>query len=140
MPNPRVDPASPLLMKHLSGPSALAIRHQRQQRADRLVANGASVGDVARALSISCTTARSLCNGTYETAPDTNGRYTRFELAETCGVTAREIQRWINTGLVSPAHGNNPRWAYYDQQHIDEIQALLDWKANKPKAGGALNA
>lgn len=49
---------------------------------------------------------------------------------EDFGVTRRKIQRWVNDGLIPPAHGTNPRWKYYDATHIRAIRAVIAVREN----------
>lgn len=56
------------------------------------------------------------------------GAYSREALAATLGVTPRLISKWVNRKLLSPAHGRNPRWKYYSDDHLRQGRAILALK------------
>ena len=51
--------------------------------------------------------------------------FSRESLAAELGVTPRRISYWVNVGVMPPAHGSNPRWAYYDDHHVRRGRAIL---------------
>lgn len=59
-----------------------------------------------------------------QTVPQ-HATYNRDTLAAEAGISPRRLKRWIAVGVVPPAHGRNPRWAYYDDTHLRAIRRVL---------------
>lgn len=59
--------------------------------------------------------------------------YSRESLAEVLGTSPRTISHLVHQGLIPPAHGSNPRWAYYDDTHVRAFRAYQAVRDNNTR-------